>query len=134
MARKEAKVDETKVMQFVEKELAADPDVATAELFERAKGVDSGVKNLSLRQFNARFPLQVKRRQSLADPARKRSRSRRKREGARRSQAGQGRDEVRQVFLRFASELSAAEGRADVVRVVAQVDRYVDEALEAVRR
>lgn len=134
MARNEVKMDEAKVMQFVEKKLAAEPDVATAELFERAKAVDPGVKDLSLRQFNARFPLQVKRRQSLADPARKRSRRRRKRKDARQADPGQGRDEVRQIFLKFATELSAAEDRGEVVKVVAQVDRYVDEALEAIRR
>ena len=126
--------NEAKVMEFVENELDADPQIATAELFEKAKKVDSGVKSLSLRQFNARFPLQVKRRRSLADPSRARSRRRRRRDGQKRGSTVQKRDELRKIFLRFASDLSAAEDRAEVVRVVAQVDEYLDEAIEAIRK
>ena len=121
---------EEKVMRFVEETLEKDPQIETSELFERAKKVDSGVANLSLRQFNARFPLQIKRRKSMADPNR-RQRPRRRR---RRSQAAaEGREAVRQVFLRFASDLSAAEERKELVGVIAKVDNYVDEALQAAR-
>jgi len=122
---------EEKVMRFVEETLEKDPQIETSELFERAKKVDSGVENLSLRQFNARFPLQIKRRKSMADPNR-RQRPRRRR---RRSQAAaaEGREAVRQVFLRFASDLSAAEERKELVGVIAKVDNYVDEAMQAAR-
>ena len=124
--------NEEKVMEFVEKELKADPEVTTSELFERAKKVDSGVKKLSLRQFNARFPLQVKRRQSLAKSGGRRRR--RSRTGPRRTASAlKNRDNVRKLFLEFASDLSAAEDRKDLVAVIAKVDSYVDRALEAAR-
>jgi hypothetical protein len=42
-----------------------------------------------------------------------------------------GREEVRATLLSFASDLAAAEARADVVRVVASVDRYVDRVMKA---
>ena len=42
-------------------------------------------------------------------------------------------DAVRAVFLSFATELSAAEARKDVVAVLAAVDRYVDRAIKAAR-
>jgi len=124
--------NEEKVMRFVEDELAANPEITTSELFDRAKKVDSGVKKLSLRQFNARFPLQVKRRQSLARPGRRKG-SLRKRSARKTASAAKNRDAVRQTFLEFASDLSAAEDRKDLVAVIARVDSYVDRAMEAAR-
>lgn len=120
-----------KVMRFVEQKLQENPDIETSELFELAKKEDSAVENLSLRQFNARFPLQIKRRQSMADPARK-QRPRRRR---RRSQAAtaEGRDAIRQVFFRFASDLSAAEERKELVGVIARVDQYVEDVMKVSR-
>lgn len=123
---------EEKVMQFVKDELAAEPDVETSELFERAKKVDPSVRKLSLRQFNARYPLQIKRRQTLSRPGRKRQKRSPSRTQTRsRSAASSSRDQVRDVFLQFASDLSSAEDRKDLVRVVARVDRYVDDAMKA---
>lgn len=123
---------EEKVMQFVKDQLAAEPDVETSELFERAKKVDPSVRKLSLRQFNARYPLQIKRRQTLSRPGRKRQKRSPSRTQTRsRSAASSSRDQVRDVFLQFASDLSSAEDRKDLVRVVARVDRYVDDAMKA---
>lgn len=126
-----AKNTEGKVMQFVEKELEANPEIETSELHEKAKKVHSSVGKLSLRQFNARYPLQVKRRQSLARPSRRRRKTVRAQSKA---QASRSRDSIRAVFLRFASDLSAAEERKDLVQVVAQVDRYVDEVLDLAKK
>jgi hypothetical protein len=120
--------NEQKVMQWVEKQLEANPDITTSELHEKAKKVDSGVAQLSLRQFNARFPLQVKRKKSLATGG---GRRKRKSTRSRRHSANLNRDAVRNVLLQFASDLSAAEERKDVVQVVARVDRYVDQVLKA---
>jgi hypothetical protein len=44
--------------------------------FERPKKVDSSEKKLSLRQINARYPLQLKRKKSLSRPGRRRTRRR----------------------------------------------------------
>jgi hypothetical protein len=35
------------------------------------------------------------------------------------------------VFLRFAEDLASAEEKRELVRVLANVDRYVEEAIEA---
>ena len=99
---------------------------------------------LSIRQFHARYPLQVKRRASLSDPKRKRrARAARKKSPAqntRRRSAGRAksaqqdsREAVRAVLMRFATELASAEAKADVVKVLAGADRYVDDVLEASR-
>ena len=50
------------VMQFIEMELAKDPGVSNATLFEGAKLIDKTIADLNPRQFHAKYPLQVKRR------------------------------------------------------------------------
>ena len=50
------------VMQFIEMELAKDPGVSNATLFEGAKLIDRTIADLNPRQFHAKYPLQVKRR------------------------------------------------------------------------
>lgn len=129
--------NEERVMQFVEAELERNPDIATSDLFEKAKKVDSGLGKLSLRQFNARFPLQIKRRKSLASPRKGRKTKSRGASATRGTgrRAGQDRrDAMREVFLRFASDLASAEERKDVVRVLAGVEAYVADALKAAGR
>ncbi len=125
-----AKVNQ-KVMSMVEEELAKKPDLSTDALFEKAKAVDKGMEKLTKRQFNARYPLQVKRKRA---PARKRSAGRR-RAGGRRPAAGEARrGAVRDALLRFAMDIASAEGKSDVVGVIAGLDRYVDDVLKAAGR
>lgn len=117
--------NETKVMRFVEKELGSNPQIETSALYDKAKNVDPSVADLSLRQFNARFPLQVKRKKSLA-----RARPKRTRPARRKSATANHRDAVREAFLRFAEDLTSAEEKKDLVRVLAGVDKYVDQVLQ----
>lgn len=123
-----AKTDE-KVMKFVENELNKNPDASTNELFEKAKKVSSSIGKLTLRQFNARYPLQVKRRKSQTSGRK----TRRRRTGSRQkaSPDAKGREAVRQVFLSFASDLTAAQERKDLVKVLSNVNKYVDRAIKA---
>lgn len=123
-----AKDSKDKVMELVERRLAKQPDLETSELYEEAKKVDPAVGDLTLRQFHARYPLQVKRRQAAArGGGRRRSRAR-----SRRRQPALDRSAVRQSLLRFAQDISAAEDKADVIDVLANIDRYVDEIAGAV--
>lgn len=122
-----------KLMSFVETALKKSPDRSTNDLFEEAKKKFPSAKKLSVRQFHARYPLQVKRRMSLAAksaaPAKKKAPrpTPRPRKPARR-------EAVRDALLRFATDLSAAEERRDLVKVLANVDRYVDDIMEAAKR
>jgi len=50
-----------RVMDMVRKEIEKDPSVASEALYEKAKKVDRSIGDLSVRQFHARYPLQVKR-------------------------------------------------------------------------
>ena len=134
-----AEVDE-KVMGFVEKVLDEDPGIPLEDLFERAKEGNASIQDLSKRQFNARYPLQVKRRRSQG--RRPGGGTRKKgpkagvvnsRSGGRRKAPG-SREAVRQVFLQFATDITGAEERKDLVKVLADVDRYVDQALKGAAR
>ena len=131
-------IDE-KVMTFVEVTLKKSPEIELEDLFRRAKKVIPSVGELSKRQFNARYPLQVKRRRALAErgkgAGRKKKAPPRGKSPKRVSiQASAPRDMVRQVFLRFATDIAAAEERKDLVKVLAGVDRYVDEVLARVEK
>jgi hypothetical protein len=121
-----------KVYTAVEGALQKNPSASVDELFDIARGVSPAVGKLTKRQFHARYPLQVKRRMSPKKPRRK-TRAKAASRGGRRAHSSNGsaRESVRATFMRFASDLAAAEARKDVVKVVAGVDRYVDEVLKA---
>lgn len=125
-----AEID-SKVLEAVESELAKNPRSTVDELFEIAKRVNGAVAALTKRQFHARYPLQVKRKLSPGKARRGRRAKATGKRGRPAAPEASVRDAVRASFLKFASDLAAAEARKDVVRVVAGVDRYVDEVLEA---
>jgi hypothetical protein len=119
-----------KVLSAVEAALEKNPEATVDELFAIARGVNEEVASLNKRQFHARYPLQVKRKLAPPKPRRPRSAKPKAKRG-RKPAAGSVREAVRSCFLKFASDLAAADARKDLVRVVAGVDRYVDEVLKA---
>ena len=132
-----AQTDE-KVMKMVEQELAKNPDASVDELFDKAKGMNKGIARMTRRQFHARYPLQVKRRKGAGKRGRKGRKGARKAaavKGARRGPGrpravrGDRREAVRGVFLRFAQDVAAADTPAALVKLILNVDRYVDEAV-----
>ena len=123
-------IDE-KVLHAVEAALNKNPKATVDELFEVAKGVNRAVESLSKRQFHARYPLQVKRKLAPRKPHRARRAKGAPRRGRKAPSNGSVRDAVRASLLKFATDLAGAEARKDVVRVVAGIDRYVDEVLKA---
>jgi hypothetical protein len=116
-----------KIVALMESELGKNRGVATSDLYDMAKKLDASIGKLSLRQFHARYPLQIKRRQNRGRPSRKTKAT------APRGRAKGGREGLRNVFLRFAEDLTAAEDRRDLVKVLANVDGYVDDAVKASR-
>lgn len=120
-----------KVYAAVESALKKNPSASVDELFHLAKSVSAAVGKLTKRQFHARYPLQVKRRLSPSK-ARRKARPKATARGGRRARSTTGsvREEVRSAFLKFASDLAGAEERKDVVKVVAGVDRYVNDVLK----
>lgn len=126
-----------KVMAYVEKALAKDPDASGEALFEGAKKINRGISRMSRRQFHARYPLQVKRRAAggRRKPSGKRKASARRkpstttagRKARVSSIAGNGaRDAIRGSLLSFALQLASADDK-DVMNVMTGVDEYVDQ-------
>lgn len=133
-----AEVDQ-KVMDFVEEALNENPGIQLEELFRMAREISDSIHHLSRRQFNARYPLQVKRRRAQA--ARSRNGGGKRPSGPRRTRAAHTtasspvrgpRDTVRGVLLQFATDITAAEERKELVRVLANVDGYVDQVLKGI--
>lgn len=141
-----------RVLDMVRRELVQNPDVDNAVLYDKAHSLDpESMKDVDRRQFNARYPLRVKRfelkaRTSGKPKPPKQARERKPRrprtsaaEAAPAAVASKSppaaagrpvaRDNVRDVLLRFAQDLANAESRGDIVGVVASVDRYVDQVM-----
>lgn len=119
-----------KVMALVEKELDENPDASVTDLYEKAKAAHPSVGKLTHRQFNARYPLQVKRRKSQKS-GKQRARGRSRRTTKKGEIDGAQREKIRAAFLDFASDLAGAQERSDLVNVVAGVDKYVDRVVKA---
>jgi len=129
-----ARVSEDKVMRLVEELLEKTPDMPVDQLYEHARKASSKIGELNLRQFNARYPLQIKLRQARAkDSSAKGGRPRAASPRRRRVQT-EGRDQVREILLNFAVTLVGADERKDVVQVLAGVDQVVDRIIQATGR
>ncbi|MDE2762487.1 MAG: hypothetical protein OXK74_06830 [Gemmatimonadota bacterium] len=137
-------------MEYVERTLEANPGIANAELFAGAREIDPSVAALSARQFHAKYPLQVKAR--LARAAAPEPKTPPEPEEAMSeeptatdvSSAGEGDTAtsptgegdplaVRRLLLDLAKELARAESKAEVIEVIAGLDDYVAEIMEAAR-
>lgn len=127
-----------KVMEMVRKELEANPDAENKELYRKAEKLDASIGDLSLRQFHARYPLQVKRKRA----AKKRSsKSTARKTGGKRAsttkrtrKAAQGavdRQSIRSTLLQFARDVSAADGKAEMIDLLGNVDDYVEDVVGA---
>lgn len=118
-----------KVMEMVRQAIEKKPDIATDELYQRAQKVDASIADLTLRQFHARYPLQVKRKMAAAAGKARRPSRRRARRGAE-----VNRGAIRESLVAFAREVSAAgdEGTAQVIDAMQSVDDYVDRIVKAV--
>ena len=137
-----------KVMAWVERALAKNPDMPGDELYDGAKGVDKSIGKLTRRQFHAKYPLQVKRKANAGKPktkaktkrrasTRKKSTAPRARRSASRTSTapraaaasgGVARDAIRGSLLSFALELASADD-GDLMKVMSGVDQYVDQIM-----
>lgn len=107
-----------RVMEMVEEVLRENPDVSNDELQERASEIAPRIGELSPRSFNARYPLQVKRKLS--------------REGEERDASHEQdlRAKIRSTLLDFAKDVVGAEDRGAAIDVLRDVDQYIDRVME----
>lgn len=113
-------------MEMVERALRENPGIGNDVLRERATDIDASIAELSPRSFNARYPLQVKRKLAAEEDSDSEERPP-SAEGAGESHR---RQTIRSTLLEFAKAVAGAEGRGDVIDVLRDVDSYVDRALE----
>lgn len=106
-----------RVMEMVEEELRENPDVSNEELQERASEIDPRIGELSPRSFNARYPLQVKRRLSAEQEKEKTT--------ARPEDQDELRSAIREALLDFAKAYAGAEDRGEAIDVLTNVNEYV---------
>ena len=124
------------IMEMVTEEIKRDANVSLPALMEKAQEIDPSVKDLTSRQFNARYPLQVKRKLSGAKGGRKPGSRRRTKKATTQAQAprrrtrrgaqatGERREELRKVFFEFAREFADAETKTEIVGVLDKVESY----------
>ncbi len=128
------------VKEFVERTLEVDPDVSNADPFAGAREIDPSVAELSARQFHAKYPLQVKARLARAAAPRPETppapevptAEEPNTADAPPMEAGDP-SAVRRLLLDLAKELANAESKAEVIEVMAQLDDYVAQIMEAAR-
>lgn len=138
------------VLAYVTRVLKRNPAVKNAELFKGACEIDASVAKLSARQFHAKYPLQVKRRLAAAAPAPKPAPKPRKPAARPRKPAapvvaepapavaapstGDGNAAaIRGLLLSLARELANAGTQAETIEVMARLDGYVDDIMQAAR-
>ena len=139
------------VLAYVTRVLKRNPDVKNAELFKGACEIDASVAELSARQFHAKYPLQVKRRLAAAAPAPKSAPAPKPAPApapaapavaepapppavAEAPSMGDGdAAAVRGLLLSLARELANAGTQAETIEVMARLDGYVDDIMQAAR-
>ncbi|MCY3547045.1 MAG: hypothetical protein OXH49_09195 [Gemmatimonadetes bacterium] len=132
--------DGAAVMEYVERTLEANPGIANADLFAGAREIDPSVGQLTGRQFHARFPLQVKARLARAAAPEAKTPPEPEVPTAEETAAADAPPvetgdpvAVRRLLLDLAKELASAESKAEVIEVMARLDEYVAEIMEAAR-
>lgn len=119
------------ILEMVREQLGRTNPPGTEALYGRAARIDDGVKELTLRQFNARFPLRVRREMA-------RAKTTVEEEEATPEAAGDEAHEtdraaIRGVLLEFARAVAETpRGPAFVDLVTSDVQAYVDSIEDAV--
>lgn len=132
--------DGVAVMEFVERTLEANPAISNGDLFAGAREIDPSVAELSARQFHAKYPLQVKARLARAAAPEPETPPEPEVPTAEETNAADAPPvtegdpvAVRRLLLDLAKELASAESQADTIEVMARLDDYVAEIMEAAR-
>lgn len=109
-----------RVMEMVEGALGENPEISNDELQKRAAEIDPRIGELSPRSFNARYPLQVKRKLKQEE---------KEKTPARKSEGDGLEAAVRSELLQFARDVAGADDRARMIEVLENVDEYVDRVM-----
>lgn len=123
-----------RIKDMVRRSLVTNPDVSNRELYDRAKEIAPElVEGLSLVQFHARYRLPIMRNEMSSRPRESKVERRPRRRLAPRP-AVPIRSQLREVLVRFAVELENASSRSELVKVIGNLDTFIDEIVGIARR
>ncbi len=139
-----SKGDADAVLAYVTRVLKRNPGVTNAELFAGASKIDASVAKLSPRQFHAKYPLQVKRRlaaaeapkpaaPAVAEPAPAAAPPPAPPAAAPPAMGSGDAAAVRGLLLSLVRELANAGTQAETIEVMARLDGYVSDVMQAAR-
>lgn len=115
------------VLDMVRRQLHRANPPSTEALYGRAARIDNSLRELSLRQFNARYPLQVRREMARAEKT--------NRQPTESSDTNDfNRDGIRQVLLDFARTVSDATDAQLIDLLTDGVEDYIDRILHLANR
>lgn len=113
---------EKKILEMVREQLNRPNPPSTEALYGRAVRIDESIRELSLRQFNARYPLRVRRAIALAE--------KRDEDGENATEEPNPqdrRDEIRSILMDFARDVALTAGGPSLVDLIrVEVDQYID--------
>lgn len=126
------------ILDMVRKQLQRPNPPGTEVLYARAARIDEGIRELSLRQFNARYPLRVRREMARAKKKQGREEADISAEDVEesldRALGEDRRTAIRNVLLEFAREVvQTPTGPGLVDLVEGGIDEHVDRAITAAR-
>lgn len=117
-------------MQMVREQLERDPPPSLAALYGRAVRLNPEIRRLSPRQFNARYPLQVRRRmkrqRAKHRPSGDGRRDTRRKRKPERTASPELRARVRTILLQYAKAVAGARTTAELIDTLEEVDLYVN--------
>ncbi len=126
-----------RVMEMVREQLGRERPPPLAALYGRAVRINPEIRKLTPRQFNARYPLQVRRRMR-ARAARRSGRSRatsgnggQPASSISEASSAELRGRLRAILWAYARLVAAAGTKAELVAAVSAADRFVDDVVEA---
>lgn len=120
------------ILDMVRRQLQRTNPPDTEALYGRAARIDEGIKDLTLRQFNARYPLRVRREMAREEKADEEERA--PQEEPAEAYPGADREVVRTTLLDFARAVAEVPQGPELVDLIGSgVEEYVDRIAVAAR-
>lgn len=113
---KKPKETDPRVLDMVREQLRRDPPPPLGALYGRAVRIDPRIRQLDLREFNARYALRVRRQLKAEENG----------AGPQRAVHPDLKKRLRGLLLRYLGLVVAAETFSEILEVVQQADPYAD--------
>lgn len=119
-----------KILSMVRQQLQRTNPPPTEALYGRAARIDESIRDLTLRQFHAGYPLQVRREMARAEKEPAAEDDHEKGRSERRLGQDSDRAALRQVFHDFAADVVSARSTAELIDLLdGGLDTYVERVI-----